>query len=205
METFSQIGQDLVVADYFDNKNGGTFLDIGCGYPKKINNTFLLETKFNWKGTSIDLIDFSDDDGTKWGDCRNTKRILKDALSVDYKTILDEIAVNGVVDFLSMDLEPPTLTFECLYKIPFDDFIFNFICFETDEGREGGEHRKYTSRDYLKSKNYVFLGNLHGQDDVHLHQSFYEKVKHKDFFKIVENSGTSKQTIKLFNPNYEIF
>jgi hypothetical protein len=204
MDKFSQIGQDLVVLDYFDNKELGSFLDIGCGFPKKINNTFILEKEFKWNGISIDLVDFTEDDGTKWSDCRKTKRILEDALLVDYKKILEDISVNRVVDFLSMDLEPPELTFECLYKIPFDDFIFNLICFEIDEGREGGEDRKYISRNYLKSKKYIFLGNLHGQDDIYLHESFYEKVKHKNFFRIVENSGTSKHTIKLFNPNYEI-
>lgn len=205
MEKKSQIGQDIIVIEYFNNKQNGTFVDIGCGFPKKINNTFLLETKFNWNGISIDLEDYVEDDGMKWDECRTSKRILNDALNIDYKTVLNEISNNGVIDFLSMDLEPPHLTFECLYKIPFDDYIFNFICFEIDEGRENGEERKRLSREYLKSKHYIFLGNLHGQDDIYVHESYYQQVKDIDFFKVVENSGTSKQTIKLFNPNYEEF
>jgi hypothetical protein len=205
MEKFSQIGQDIIVSTYFNHKLNGTFLDIGCGYPKKINNTYLLENNLNWNGISIDLENYIEDDGTKWEDCRKTERILSDALTLNYNDILSKLSINGTVDFLTMDLEPPQITFECLYKIPFDDYKFNFICFEIDEGREGGEDRKKITRDYLKSKNYIFLGNLHGQDDVYVHESFYNEVKNINFFEVVENSGTSKHTIKLFNPEYEIF
>lgn len=36
-----------------------------------------------------------------------------------------------------MDLEPPSITLECLKLIPFDEYQFNFISFEVDFGRDG--------------------------------------------------------------------
>ena len=59
MESYSQCGQDLFVINLL-NKDNGTFLDLGCYLPKKINNTYLLETK-GWKGVSIDIIDYSNE------------------------------------------------------------------------------------------------------------------------------------------------
>ena len=38
MESYSQCGQDLFVINLL-NKDNGTFLDLGCYLPKKINNT----------------------------------------------------------------------------------------------------------------------------------------------------------------------
>ena len=43
LEFYSQIGQDQIVFSLFKGKRNGTFLDIGCGSPKHINNTYFLE------------------------------------------------------------------------------------------------------------------------------------------------------------------
>ena len=42
MESYSQCGQDFFVFNILKQKTG-TFLDLGCYLPIKINNTFLLE------------------------------------------------------------------------------------------------------------------------------------------------------------------
>lgn len=49
MQIYSQIGQDKLVLTYLKNKKMD-FLDIGFRYPKHINNTFLLEKYYDWKG-----------------------------------------------------------------------------------------------------------------------------------------------------------
>ena len=41
MKSYSQSGQDLFVYNLMKGKPG-TFLDLGCSLPKKINNTNLL-------------------------------------------------------------------------------------------------------------------------------------------------------------------
>ena len=90
MDFYSQIGQDRLVLKYLKNKKNGTFVDIGCGFPKYINNTYLLETEFDWNGVSVDLIMYTEQDGLTWNDCRKTKLVLNDALTIDYSTLFKE-------------------------------------------------------------------------------------------------------------------
>jgi hypothetical protein len=172
MNFYSQIGQDRLVLKYLKNKKNGTFVDIGCGFPKYINNTYLLETEFDWSGVSVDLIMYTEQDGLTWNDCRKTKLTLNDALIIDYSTLFKENNLPISIDYLSMDLEPPDLSLECLFKIPFDEYQFNIITFEVDNNREGDENRINKSREFLTSKGYTLIGSLcSGQDDVYLHNS----------------------------------
>ena len=172
MNFYSQIGQDRLVLKYLKNKKNGTFVDIGCGFPKYINNTYLLETEFDWSGVSVDLTMYTEQDGLTWNDCRKTKLTLNDALIIDYSTLFKENNLPISIDYLSMDLEPPDLSLECLFKIPFDEYQFNIITFEVDNNREGDENRINKSREFLTSKGYTLIGSLcSGQDDVYLHNS----------------------------------
>jgi hypothetical protein len=199
MEKYSQCGQDLILLKYLENKKDGFFLDIGCGYPITINNTYLLEKNYGWDGLSLDIEDYLEPDGRTWGETRNSIHILNDALNVDYLTLLREHKAPKVIDFITMDLEPPTLTFELLYKIPFDDYSFNFISFETDEGREGGEYRKLKSREYITSKGYFLLGNLGGQDDMYINNNILNVLTHNNFYDVLIGIGIPEHTIKQFN------
>lgn len=180
METYSQIKQDLLVLKYLKNKTNGTFVDIGCGYPTYISNTYLLESKYGWKGVSIDIQDMADpvqstNHGKGWSSLRpNSKHIIADALTLDYSDLFKAEGFDKVIDFLTLDLEPPTLTFDCLFKLPLDEYQFNFIAFETDEYRPGGEARRDQSRKFLASKGYTFVGSLSKQDDFYVHSSIYD-------------------------------
>ena len=172
MELYSQLGQDRLILNYLKKKKNGTFVDIGCGFPKHINNTYLLETEFDWDGVSVDLIMYTEQDGLTWNDCRKTKLVLNDALTINYSSLFKESNLPINIDYLSMDLEPPDLSLECLFKIPFDEYQFNIITFEVDNNREGDENRINKSREFLTSKGYTLIGSLcSGQDDVYLHNS----------------------------------
>jgi hypothetical protein len=161
----------------------GTFVDVGCGFPKLINNTYVLENNFNWGGISIDIHMFTEEDGMVWDDCRNTKLILADALTINYSSLFKENNLPINIDYLSMDLEPPDLSLECLFKIPFDEYTFNIITFEVDNNREGDTRRISESREFLKSKGYTLIGSIcSGQDDVYLHNSLIELTNEFTFF-----------------------
>ena len=84
MKSYSQNNQDNLVLEYLNNKTQGFFLDIGCCYPKTINNTYLLEKEFGWDGISIDIHDFVEPNGETWTDLRKSKQIIEDALKIDY-------------------------------------------------------------------------------------------------------------------------
>ena len=183
MNFYSQIGQDRLVLKYLKNKMNGTFVDVGCGFPKHINNTYVLENNFNWDGISIDIHMYTEEDGLVWDDCRNTKLILEDALTINYSSLFKENNLPINIDYLSVDLEPPYLSLECLFKIPFDEYTFNIITFEVDNNREGDTKRISESREFLKSKGYTLIGSIcSGQDDVYLHNSLIELTNEFTFF-----------------------
>ena len=58
MNTFdysnSQASQDLFVINVLKGKREGYFIEIGSHDAIHINNTFVLENKYDWKGLMID-------------------------------------------------------------------------------------------------------------------------------------------------------
>jgi FkbM family methyltransferase len=46
----SQLGQDLEVIKFYNNKEGGFFIEIGASDGLELSNTCLLEKKYKWKG-----------------------------------------------------------------------------------------------------------------------------------------------------------
>lgn len=52
--TFSQHGEDLVVADYFAGKAGGFYVDIGASHPSLLSNTALLYFEYGWRGVTVE-------------------------------------------------------------------------------------------------------------------------------------------------------
>ena len=51
---YSQWGEDLFIDNFFNNKDDGIYLDIGCFHPYMYSNTCLLHKK-GWRGINIDI------------------------------------------------------------------------------------------------------------------------------------------------------
>jgi FkbM family methyltransferase len=54
--SYSQIGQDLEVVKFYNNKQNGFFIEVGASDGITLSNTYLLETQFNWKGICCEPI-----------------------------------------------------------------------------------------------------------------------------------------------------
>ena len=54
-KSYSQFNDDIFIKKFFKNKTVGTYVDIGCHHPFKLNNTYLLYKK-GWNGLNIDLM-----------------------------------------------------------------------------------------------------------------------------------------------------
>jgi len=54
IEWYSEAGQDKWVAEFFNYKKNGYFLDIGAGDGTSGSNTYYLEKNLEWKGLCID-------------------------------------------------------------------------------------------------------------------------------------------------------
>jgi hypothetical protein len=129
--SFSQRSQDLFAIDTL-NKHNGTFLDFGCRGPVDINNTYLLEKKYNYTGLSFDV------DINEINNWKKTDRNYKNAICCDLNQLefaiekMDNFYIKKEIDYFSFDLEPPLLTLKVLQKFPFDKYKFGIVTFEHD-------------------------------------------------------------------------
>ena len=57
-KSYSQINQDLQVLDFYEEKRGGFFIEIGASDGIEISNTYLLETQYEWKGICVEPIPY---------------------------------------------------------------------------------------------------------------------------------------------------
>lgn len=62
MKYYSQepCNQDKHVDNFFNKKENGYFVDIGCSHYSEGSNTYFFEKNRNWKGICIDLFDYSE-------------------------------------------------------------------------------------------------------------------------------------------------
>ena len=155
--SYAQIMQDIFVLCALDGKENGTFLEIGTADPIDRNNTYLLETKFGWSGAGIELNKKFFERYKK--ERPNVKIYNEDATESDYSVILSEIAVEGIVDYLQLDIEPARNTYKCLERIPFDNYKFRVITFEHDHYVDITREVREKSRNFLQSKGYVMVAN----------------------------------------------
>lgn len=54
--SYSQLGQDLEIIRCYSYKEGGFFIEIGASDGINFSNTYLLETKYKWKGICCEPI-----------------------------------------------------------------------------------------------------------------------------------------------------
>jgi hypothetical protein len=149
---YSQANQDIFALECLDYKRDGFFLDLGCNDPINISNTYLLEKEYGWKGIAIDvdreLVD-------RFPAIRSCYSFCEDCTKIDYKSLLDDFGVSHV-DYLSLDLEPASVTLKCLEILPFASKTFGVITFEHDIYRFGPEIRDI-SRKLFESQGYHLL------------------------------------------------
>jgi hypothetical protein len=179
MEYSSQMGQDRWVLNVLKHKKGGTFVDIGAGHPVDINNTVVLEKDYGWSGVSFDIgpphthgcwhLSTVNEYEDLWKSERSTNLICGNALEVDYKDVFEKNELQSKIDYLSMDLDPPFVTYECLLKIPFDKYQFEVVTFETDYYRE--KRTQEPSRRLMRGYGYV-LKEENDQEDWYVHESY---------------------------------
>ena len=125
---WSQSMQDMFVLTMHYGKRNGTYLEIGADQPRIINNTYLLESEFDWTGVSLE---FDSDKVEFFNSVRKNKCICHDATTFDYVNLFEERNYPKQIDYLSLDIEPPEQTLKALSRMP-HDVRFSVITFETD-------------------------------------------------------------------------
>lgn len=126
---YSQSMQDMFVLSILDGKRNGVYVEVGADKPRVINNSYLLESQYDWEGVSFEI---ESDKVDYFNTIRKNKCICADATKFDYKSLFDERKYPKQIDYLQLDCDPPQITLECLKKLPLEDYRFSVITFETD-------------------------------------------------------------------------
>lgn len=151
--SYSDAGQDILVSVLLDFKKDGTYVEIGSQDPLKNNNTFLLESTYNWRGIAVELrgmyFHFYN-----WK--RRNRCIQSDATTNDYDLLIGNAGLPPRIDFLQVDIEPAEATLEALKKVMYSSFRFTVIIFEHDHYQNGPDIRD-RSRDFLSNLGYHLL------------------------------------------------
>lgn len=120
---WSQGFEELVIRDFFQDREGGFFLDVGCYLPRDMSTTYYLEDQLGWTGIGVDAIGSY---GKAWKKHRPNSTFMHRAVSdVDGETVTLHVAgpiasvQKGVVDQFSKDsveIEVPTITLNTLLE-----------------------------------------------------------------------------------------
>ncbi len=175
-QSYSQAMQDMFVLTALKGKTNGTYLDIGSGDPFIGSNTALLETKFNWNGLSMDWNDKCVNDFNQF---RNNRCIKKNTLLTDFYDVLGQFNMPLHMDYLSLDCDPQSTTYETLLRIPLNKYSFSVITYEHDLYNDPTRSYKYKAKEHLESFGYVLVANNIAASPGHPFEDWY---MHKDSF-----------------------
>ena len=147
--------QDRFILSVLDSKRDGTYVEVGGYLPVDWSNTFLLELQFGWRGVSLE---YYNNFSSQWNGVRNNPCITCDATKVDYNELFEEHSLPKVIDFLQLDIDPASSTFEVLKRIDFDSYSFRVVTFEHDVYSEPDNVKiREESRNILMDNGYTLL------------------------------------------------
>ena len=53
---YSLFDEELIIRDFFQDRRDGFFVDVGCAWPIRANNTYYLEKHLGWTGVGVDAL-----------------------------------------------------------------------------------------------------------------------------------------------------
>jgi hypothetical protein len=151
--------QDKFVINILQEKQNGFFIELGSNDPYEINNTYILEKTYNWKGIMVE-IDNKYLESYK-NQRHNSIHIIQDATTIDYNQLFINNNVPKHIDYLQIDLEPGNgstlITLEKMDKEVLDNYKFAVITFEHDIYRKDilFEITRNKSREIFENRGYV--------------------------------------------------
>jgi hypothetical protein len=156
---YSQAYQDLFVITCLKKKINGYFVEIGSNHPITHNNTYLLESKYNWKGL---MVEYDPMFHSLYRQHRkNSIYEINDARNVDYYGILIKNNFPKNIDYLQIDLDVNNRsTLDTLYlldKTVLDYYTFATVTFEHDIYSGNYFDTRQTSREIFKKRGYELL------------------------------------------------
>ena len=150
---YSQAFQDIFVLSMLSGKKNGTYVEIGGDHPLVINNSYLLESEFGWRGISFEIIQTA---VNFYNSLRKNPCLCEDATTADYKKIFEDNHLPKQIDYLQVDIEPAQQTLNALLQLPHDDYRFSVITYESDIYRDGPDCQEEAMK-FLESHGYELV------------------------------------------------
>ena len=150
---YSQAFQDIFVLSMLSGKKNGTYVEIGGDHPLVINNSYLLESEFGWRGISFEIIQTA---VNFYNSLRKNPCLCEDATTADYKKIFEDNNLPKQIDYLQVDIEPAQQTLNALLQLPHDDYRFSVITYESDIYRDGPDCQEEAMK-FLESHGYELV------------------------------------------------
>lgn len=154
---YSAEGQDSFVYQYIGNKLAGHFLEVGSAMPVINNNTYLFESRFQWKGI---LIENDPNFVVQLRAKRSNPVVSEDATTIDYSKLFQKFNVPKRLDYLSLDIDPPSGTLAVLERLPLKEYTFTCVTFEHDRYHFGNSVAK-KSREIFQDHGYTMFKKDH--------------------------------------------
>ena len=137
-------------------KKNGYFVEIGSNEPIYINNTYVLENTYEWKGIMVEM---NESYLPSYKIHRpNSIHVIQDACQIDYKQLFVTNNVPSNIDYLQIDLEVNNgSTMQTLKKLEndvFDMYKFATITFEHDIYETNFDNTREASRDIFHKNGY---------------------------------------------------
>jgi FkbM family methyltransferase len=195
MKSYSQLGQDIAVANYFQFQHGGYFIDVGAWDGVEISNTYMLEKELGWQGICIEPLPNKFMHLQEHRNCHCVQTAAYSANDLEFDFAVAE-GFSGIAKHINRHTEAlnnekikvKTKTLDTIMKIYNAPLFIEYLSIDT-EGSEvevlwGINWSKYTFgyitiehnnieprrtyiRNYLKKMGYLFLRE-NGDDDDYI-------------------------------------
>lgn len=174
-KTNGQAKQDFFVLSVLKEKKNGYFVEIGSNDPKFINNTYILEKEYGWKGLMVEY-------DLKWENLYkihrpNSDHIINDACQIDYLSFFRNSNYPLNMDYLQIDLEVnnrSTLNvLEIFDKTIFDTYKFATITFEHDIYTGNHFNTREISRNIFEKWGYIRVFSDVSNDIINKYEDWY--------------------------------
>lgn len=144
----SDAKQDEFVANIFNFKLNGYYVDVGANDSKRSNNSFYLSDTLKWSGICIE---YNSIHANSFLNRENCMFVQKDATLINYKDLFIESKSPKEIDYLSLDVDTKSL--EVLKILPLHEYEFKVITIEHDSYIYGDLYKK-EQRNILQENGY---------------------------------------------------
>ena len=176
---YGQAAQDYFVKKVLKEKRNGTFLEIGSRHPIEINNSYILETQYDWRGIMVEY-------DRHWLASYKQHRpksyyIMEDATRINYLQHFQDFDMPTNVDYMQIDLEvnnrSTLTTLENVNTQLMDNYKFAVVTFEHDIYTGNHFDTRAKSREIFDARGYfrVFqdVQNTHAGSKYYPFEDWY--------------------------------